>query len=182
MDVFREAVTFKIFKEVDEMLNRYKESIEFTSVSCPEVSDIFVSVIVPTRNEAKNIKRLLASLRLLHPRNLEVIVADYLSSDNTATIARSFGACVIECDKPGVGYASFLATNEARGDVIIRTDADALLPPKIISYTLNIFKQFDAIRIVHLGHTYVDSGFADNFLAFFMISIGGISGKLLVIS
>jgi glycosyltransferase involved in cell wall biosynthesis len=89
-----------------------------------------------------------------------------MSNDNTVTVARSFGARVIELNKPGVGYATFIAANEARGDIIIRTDADAILPPRIIAYTLNILKQFDTIRIVHLGHVYVDSGFVDNFVAF----------------
>uniref|UniRef100_A0A7J3SLF0 Glycosyltransferase n=1 Tax=Fervidicoccus fontis TaxID=683846 RepID=A0A7J3SLF0_9CREN len=166
MDVVKMAITFKIFNEVDEMLNRYEESIKFASASCPKISDISVSVIVPTRNEARNIKRLLTSLRLFRYRNLEVIVADYVSSDNTATIARSFGARTIEVDKPGVGYASFIATNEAKGDIIIRTDADAILFPKVIAYTLSIFRHFNTIQIVHLGHIYVDSGFIDNFVAF----------------
>jgi glycosyltransferase involved in cell wall biosynthesis len=166
LDVVKMAVTFKIFNEINEMLNRYAESTGSSSERTREVGNVSVSVIVPTRNEARNIKRLLASLRLFHYRNLEVIVADYMSNDNTTTIARSFGARVIELDKPGVGYASFIATNEARGDIIIRTDADAILPPKIIAYTLNVFKQFDRICIVHFGHVYMDSGFVDNFVAF----------------
>jgi len=166
LDVIQMAVTFKIFNEVDEMLNRYKESIQSFFEKIYEADDVLVSVIVPTRNEAENIKRLLASLRLFHYRKLEVIVADYMSNDNTTKVARSFGARVIELSKPGVGYATFIAANEARGDIIIRTDADAILPPRIIAYTLNIFKQFDTIRIVHLGHVYVDSGFVDNFVAF----------------
>jgi glycosyltransferase involved in cell wall biosynthesis len=166
LDVIQMAVTFKIFKEVDEMLNRYKESIQSSFEKIYEADDVLVSVIVPTRNEAENLKRLLASLRLFHYRKLEVIVADYMSNDNTTTVARSFGARVIELNKPGVGYATFIAANEARGDIIIRTDADAILPPRIIAYTLNILKQFDTIRIVHLGHVYVDSGFVDNFVAF----------------
>jgi glycosyltransferase involved in cell wall biosynthesis len=166
LDVVKMAVTFKIFNEIDEMLNRYAESTRSSQKRTREVGNVSVSVIVPTRNEARNIKRLLASLRLFHYRNLEVIVADYMSNDNTTMIARSFGARAIELDKPGVGYASFIAANEARGDIIIRTDADAILPPKRIAYTLNIFKQFDTIRIVHLGHVYIDSGFVDNFVAF----------------
>jgi len=53
-------------------------------------------VIVPTRNEKRSVGRLLASLRLLRYKSLEVIVADYMSSDNTVKIARSFGAHVAE--------------------------------------------------------------------------------------
>jgi hypothetical protein len=46
------------------MLNRYKESIQSSFEKIYEADDVLVSVIVPTRNEAGNIKRLLASLRL----------------------------------------------------------------------------------------------------------------------
>jgi glycosyltransferase involved in cell wall biosynthesis len=165
LDLYKMAVTFKTFKIVNEMLNRWKESAEF-AVNYPEISDISVSVIVPTKNEAKNIKRLLTILRTLNNRNLEVIVADYMSCDNTTTIARSLGAHVIELDKPGVGYASFIAANEARGDIIIRTDADAILTPKVIAYALNVFKSINTVQVVHLGHIYIDSGFVDNLVAF----------------
>ena len=77
------AVTFKILNEINEMFNRYRESMEFSSEVYPEANNISVSVIVPTRNEERNIKRLLASLRFLRYRNIEVIVADYMSNDNS---------------------------------------------------------------------------------------------------
>jgi len=167
LDVVKMVATFRIFNEVDEMLDRYKENVESfgSHLGHLEKDDSLVSVIVPTRNEAENIKRLLASLRYSHHKNLEVIVADYMSNDYTTSIARSLGARVIEVDKPGIGYASFVASNEAKGDIIIRTDADAIFPPHIITYALNVFKRLNTIRIVHLGHIYVDS-FIDNFVAF----------------
>jgi len=168
LDVVKMIETFRIFNEVDEMLDRYKENVEsFSSyLGHLEKDDSLVSVIVPTRNEAENIKRLLASLRYSHHKNLEVIVADYMSNDYTTSIARSLGARVIEVDKPGVGYASFVATNEAKGDIIIRTDADAIFPPHIITYALSVFKQFNMVSIVHLGHIYYTGSFIDNFMAF----------------
>ena len=72
MDVVKMAVTFKIFNEIDEMLNRYAESTRSSQKRTREVGNVSVSVIVPTRNEARNIKRLLASLRLFHYRNFEL--------------------------------------------------------------------------------------------------------------
>src|SRR6266481_7162169 len=51
-----------------------------------------VSVIVPVRNEAHNLPRCLESLR----RVGEVYVIDSQSSDQTAEIARSFGAQVVQ--------------------------------------------------------------------------------------
>ncbi|MEM4976613.1 MAG: glycosyltransferase family A protein [Desulfurococcaceae archaeon] len=110
-----------------------------------------VSIVVPTRNEANRIPILLKSLKLSTYRNLEILVADYMSSDGTPEIARSLGAYVIEIDKPGVGYASFVAVNKARGDIIIRTDADAIFPPYIIDYTVSVFEKRTNVLLLHLG-------------------------------
>ena len=66
-----------------------------------------VSVIVPVRNEAHNLPRCLESLRGVG----EVYVVDSQSSDETAEIARSFGAKVIQFH-----YRGRLAQEAAVGD------------------------------------------------------------------
>jgi len=149
------------------MFNRYRETIKlFSSSSRHSGEKVLVSIVVPTRNEVNKIPILLRSLKLSSYQNLEILVADYMSSDGTPEVARSLGANVIEVDKPGVGYASFLATNRARGDIIIRTDADAIFPPNMIDYTVSVFEKHDNVLLLHLGHIYIDSGFVDNLLAF----------------
>jgi glycosyltransferase involved in cell wall biosynthesis len=60
--------------------------VEARPVSLP------VSVIVPARNEASNLPRCLESLRGVG----EIYVVDSQSSDDTAEIARSFGAHVVQ--------------------------------------------------------------------------------------
>ncbi|MEM3551212.1 MAG: glycosyltransferase [Candidatus Bathyarchaeia archaeon] len=169
LDVANLFVTCRIFNEINEMLARYKENVKAFSLNGYKHfkrNDDLVSIIIPTKNEAKNIQRLIKSLRCSHHKNIEIIVVDYMSNDGTQSIARSLGAYVIDVDKPGVGYASFVGTSEAKGDIIIRTDADAIFPPHIINYALNVFKKFANIYLVHLGHIYFDSGFVDNLMAF----------------
>jgi glycosyltransferase involved in cell wall biosynthesis len=56
-----------------------------------------ISVIVPVRNEARNLPRCLESLRGVG----EVCVIDSRSTDGTAAIARSYGAKVVQFDYPG---------------------------------------------------------------------------------
>src|SRR5579864_730469 len=56
-----------------------------------------VAVIIPTRNEAANLPRCLASLG----RCAEVYVIDSNSTDATVDIARSFGAKVVQFDYRG---------------------------------------------------------------------------------
>ena len=116
LDVARLTMSLRILSDINEMVNRYRESVKAFSLS-PKypARQTLVSVVVPTRNEADKIPILLKSLQQSHHKNLEILVADYMSSDGTPRIARSFGARVIEVDKPGVGYASFLAVNELGG-------------------------------------------------------------------
>ncbi len=60
--------------------------------SQPIPADLFLSVIVPVRNEAANIGALLADLSLqnLSKNQYEVIIADDSSTDNTAQIVQDF--------------------------------------------------------------------------------------------
>ena len=166
-DIAKLIMSFQILSDINEMTNRYRESIKAFS-SSPKYAEkqILVSIVVPTRNEVNRIPILLKSIRQSHHKNLEILVADYMSSDGTPQVARSLGARVIDVDKPGIGYASFLAVNEAKGDIIVRTDADAIFPPNIINYIIDIFERFSRVVLLHLGHIYADSGFIDNLVAF----------------
>jgi glycosyltransferase involved in cell wall biosynthesis len=92
-----------------------------------------VSVIIPTRNEALAIGRVLADL----PWNLvnEVIVVDNCSSDGTPEIAARMGARVISETRRGYGRACLTGVAAADApDVVVFLDGDysdrpAELPP-----------------------------------------------------
>lgn len=56
---------------------------------------IFVSVVIPTLNEAAHLERLLARLKFL-PHIAEIIVCDGGSDDETVEIARQNGVIVVE--------------------------------------------------------------------------------------
>ena len=82
-----------------------------------------VSVIIPTRNEAQAIGRVLADL----PRNLvnEVIVVDNCSSDGTPVIAARMGARVISETRRGYGQACLTGVAAAdTPDVVVFLDGD----------------------------------------------------------
>ena len=95
-------------------------------------------------------------------KNLEVIVVDYKSDDGTVQIARSFGARVIEVSRKGVGYATHVGFENARGDIIIRADADAVFPPELIGKTVERIKDSD---VYHVSHLYYDGSFFMNLMA-----------------
>jgi 4,4'-diaponeurosporenoate glycosyltransferase len=91
-----------------------------------------VSVIIPARNEEFRITPLLESLQLQKQLGFEVIVVDDESIDQTAEVAKSFGAKVIK-SKPlpkgwrGKSWASHQGALEASGDIFIFLDADTKL-------------------------------------------------------
>ena len=82
-----------------------------------------VSVIIPTRNEAQAIGRVLGDI----PRGLvdEVIVVDSCSSDETPDIAAQMGARVISEARRGYGQACLTGLANANApDVVVFLDGD----------------------------------------------------------
>lgn len=91
-----------------------------------------VSVIIPARNEGKNIANLLDDLKKQTLTPFEIIVVDDMSSDETPKIAESFGVKVIRIkEKPddwiGKSWACQKGAEAARGDLLLFLDADIRL-------------------------------------------------------
>ena len=91
-----------------------------------------VSIIIPARNEERNVPSLLQSIREATVLPVEVIVVDDDSSDNTAELALRMGARVLACDaKPagwtGKSWACFQGAQHATGQLLLFLDADTFL-------------------------------------------------------
>ena len=105
------------------------------------MTDIALSVIIPTYNEAANIERLveevLTVIRLaLAPRFLEVIVVDDFSPDGTFHIAvnikdRDVGVLCRTSDR-GLRKSIEDGINAAQGDIVLWMDGDGSHPPRYI--------------------------------------------------
>lgn len=104
-----------------------KNSTEFQST--PKLS-----VLIPARNEAGNLPRLLTSLWSQTPLPDEVIVADDNSTDGTGEIAAKFGAKVVtvpplEKGWTGKTWALRHAALKAENETLFLLDADIWLQP-----------------------------------------------------
>jgi len=94
-----------------------------------------LSIIIPARNEANNLSRLLPSLRQLrYPGPLELIVVDDGSSDRTGQIAAAHGAQVVRIDHlpdgwKGKPHACHQGAQMATGEWLLFTDADTWHQP-----------------------------------------------------
>lgn len=82
-----------------------------------------VSVVIPARNEAKHIAKVINVVKKTKNVN-EIIVINNNSSDNTKEIAEKNGAIVYDCKKVGKGNAMTLGKTVATGDIILFIDAD----------------------------------------------------------
>jgi succinoglycan biosynthesis protein ExoA len=88
-----------------------------------------VSVIVPARNEAATIEACLQSILMQRVEGgLEVIVADGRSSDETAELARSLGATVVDNPARTTPAALNTALAAAQGSIVVRFDAHGRMP------------------------------------------------------
>jgi 4,4'-diaponeurosporenoate glycosyltransferase len=96
-----------------------------------------VSVIVPARDEAGQLPKLLRALARQTASPDEVIVVDDHSHDSTAAVARTAGVEVVTAaDLPhgwtGKAWASWQGAQAARGDVLVFLDADTEPEPDLV--------------------------------------------------
>ncbi|MEP7253060.1 MAG: TIGR04283 family arsenosugar biosynthesis glycosyltransferase [Ginsengibacter sp.] len=102
----------------------------------PGINDTLagVSIIIPTYNEANYIGRLLIYLQTYATGNIQVIVADGGSTDETVSIAKLHGAIVVKCDQKGRAAQMNCGAASATRAFLYFVHADCL-PPK------NFFQQ-----------------------------------------
>lgn len=95
-----------------------------------------VSVLIPARNEERNLKALLTSLVNQNYPNYEVILIDDNSEDKTYEIAQSFankhtnfkvlGSLKLAEGWTGKNYTCYQLQQHAKGDYLLFTDADTI--------------------------------------------------------
>ncbi|MCW0215350.1 MAG: glycosyltransferase family 2 protein [Pseudonocardia sp.] len=93
-----------------------------------------VSVVVPTRNEARNLEVVLPAIAAVRPAVHEVIVVDGNSIDGTVDTARRVlpWAKIIAQTRKGKGNAMACGFAAATGDVLVMFDADGSADPNEI--------------------------------------------------
>lgn len=91
-----------------------------------------ISIIIPALNEELGIgsviKEIPKSKLLENGYEIEIIVVDNGSTDNTAEIAKSHGARIVKHDARGYGNAYRAGFLNATGEIIVTGDADLTYP------------------------------------------------------
>ncbi len=128
----------------------------------------FVSVIVPARNEERNIEACVSSLeRSSYPR-FEIIVVDDRSTDRTAEVARvaergrAERRLVIEgAELPegwlGKPWACTQGAREARGELLLFTDADTTHDRELLERSVRALQEDEADAVTLFGRQLMES-------------------------
>jgi glycosyltransferase involved in cell wall biosynthesis len=88
-----------------------------------------MSVVIPCRNDAVALDRCLSALATQRTAPVEILVVDNGSTDATPSVARRWKARVISETRVGIPAAAAAGYDAARGEVIVRCDADSLPAP-----------------------------------------------------
>ncbi|OUJ19263.1 Glycosyl transferase family 2 [Methanonatronarchaeum thermophilum] len=101
-----------------------------------------ITVVIPTLNEEKGIKKTLKKLQQLkNEYDVEYLVIDGGSTDQTQKNAKKLGAKVITEKRKGYGRAYKTGFQHATGDIIITMDGDNSYPAENINKHLKTFLQ-----------------------------------------
>lgn len=96
-----------------------------------------VTVVVPTRNSARTIEACLRSIRAQQGAEVEVIVVDNHSIDNTVALATGL-VDRLETAGPERSAQRNRGAAVARGDYLLFVDSDMRLDPTVVSECLSI--------------------------------------------
>lgn len=123
----RRGIRFSLLEELEDVDRPEDLSVwdRSNNVDCHTVENKTISVIIPALNEADNIVKTLKSIG--SGNNIESIVVDGGSNDDTVFLAKSLNAKVINGSPPRARQMNQGAA-EAIGDILLFLHADTHLP------------------------------------------------------
>jgi dolichol-phosphate mannosyltransferase len=126
-----------------------------------------LSIVIPTYNEAKNLKAMAAALRALPFPDINIIVVDDNSPDGTGTLADELAAkpenrltVIHRAGKFGLGtayLAGFRAALAQRTEAVAQIDCDFSHPPDALIRMAELLDSYDVV----VGSRYVPGGGLD---------------------
>ena len=147
-----------------------------------------ISVIIPARNEEDNIRACLDSIvNQFYPLNLlEVIVVDDFSTDRTAEIVNSFADKKVTLlslkDFAKEDLNSYkkkaieVAISKAKGDLVITTDADCIVPDLWLETIVSFYEENQPAFIAAPVSYYGENNFLKIFQSLDFMTLQGITG------
>jgi glycosyltransferase involved in cell wall biosynthesis len=98
-----------------------------------------LSAIVITKNEEKNIRECLESVKWVN----EIVIVDAGSKDRTVEIAKEFTRKIFNCPWDGYGAAKNYGLSQCTGDWVVSIDADERVTPELQKEILSVLSSAD---------------------------------------
>jgi len=110
-----------------------------------------ISIVIPARNAAGTLADCLQAIRDSRYADYEIVVVDDASTDATAQVAEQYGGRVVRCgENRGAAEAKNIGAREARGELIVFTDADIVLQPDTLTWIAQDMANATVIGVVGL--------------------------------
>ena len=162
------------------------KQLAFTKPSADFLPTTSFSILIPARNEEKNIAACLQSIQQLnYPRHLiEVIVMDDFSDDATVAVSNQFaGVKIIQLNdvvKEKINSykkkAIEIGVEHSKGNYIVTTDADCIVPANWLLNFAFIIEQQPTVFIAAPVAMKEESTFIKLFQSMDFLSLQGITG------
>jgi glycosyltransferase involved in cell wall biosynthesis len=118
-----------------------------------------VSFVVPTRNSARTIAACVLSLRNQTYANVEIVVVDNESTDDTAERALAAGADRVVIAGPERCAQRNRGSRESAGEFVVFIDSDMVLEPAIASQIIEEFEQHPELGALIIPEQSFGDGF-----------------------
>lgn len=118
----------------------------------------FVSVLVHTRNSQRTIREHLESIKNQSYKNIEIIVVDNNSKDDTIKIAREFTENIYNFGPERSAQRNF-AAKKAKGEYYLVPDSDMILGRDIIAQCISLILLDPKIKAIVIPEKSVGEGF-----------------------
>jgi glycosyltransferase involved in cell wall biosynthesis len=106
-----------------------------------------VSVNIATYNSAKTLRKCLSSVKGQSYQNIEIVIMDSHSKDDTLAIANSFGAKIVFA--PTLAIARKAGADASSGEYVFIVDSDQILEPDVIERCVRTCEEegFDGVTL-----------------------------------
>jgi glycosyltransferase involved in cell wall biosynthesis len=129
-----------------------------------------ISIVIPTYNSSKFMPALLDSIFKNKVEDMEVVIVDDLSTDDTVEIVKRYPVRVIELKKNGgPARARNIGVGEAKGDIIFFLDSDVVVMDGTIKEVEDYFRKDPSAQcVIGICATEpLNKGFVPRYMAMF---------------
>lgn len=106
-----------------------------------------VSINIPTYNSARTLRECLEAIRLQGYKNIQIVIVDSHSKDNTPEIAHEFGTRVFTADN--LAEARHVGVKNSNGKYIFLVDSDQILDKNVVEECVKACEEedFDGVTL-----------------------------------